>query len=182
MKKNKEESPTVKSYKRWRNAHRALKAVEFSAPIAPFGVTLGVNWNEWFPQDGNHVSVGVGLVLAFGSLIVSILALMKKDSEFMKSVGIFIPIAFGFIAWGSVCVLLSSVLMELGKAMIFTGCGVIASALSDSVDRAVVKEKYEYMKKLADENGLSKKGEWQKAARKQAKQDAVNKYGAEAFE
>lgn len=174
--KNKKQVPvTVKQFKKWRNIHIALKATEYVAPFAPFAVMLGVNWNQWFPQDGNHVSVGIGLVMAVASLAISIIAMSNKDSDFMKRVGVFIPIAFGFLAWGLVCVLLSSVLGEFGKAMMATGAGILASATADATDRNVVKEKYEFMKGLMDEHGLSKQGEWKQNAEEQAKYDGDKK-------
>jgi len=166
-------SKTVRDYRKWRNVHVALKATEYAAPFVPFGVTLGVNWGSFFPETGgNHTSVGIGLVLAVASLAMSVLAVSKKDTDFMKKIGPIIPIAFAFIAWGVVCILLSTVLMELGKALASTGAGLIASAVADTVDNAYVGERYGFLRNLTDENGLSKKGKWQQQARIQAQIDA----------
>ena len=71
--------------------------------------------------------------------------------------------------------------MELGKALLATGAGVLAAAVTDTVDRTAVLEKYQYLKEQADKQGLTKKGEWQVNIRKQAEREAVDKWG-EAFE
>ena len=174
--KNKEPlSPTMKSYKRWRNAHIALKATEYSAPFVPLGIVLGVNWNEWFPQNGEHTSVAVGLIMALASTVVAVAAIVKKDSDFMKKIGLFIVFAFEFIGWGIVCVLLSKIALELGKALICTGAGLIATATADVVDKSAINNKYLEMKKLVDDNGLSKWGEWKERAKIQAEYDGEKK-------
>lgn len=176
MAKNKEKpSKTITDYRRYRNIHYALKATEYVAPFAPFGVMLGLNWNTWFPAGKDSTSVAVGLVMAIASLIMSVLAIAKKDSAFMKKVGAFIPVAVAFLGWGLVCVLLSNILMELGKSLMCTGAGIIASATADVVDKEAVGEKYLYLKSLCDDNGLSKEGEWREKAKVQAEKDAEQK-------
>lgn len=171
-KKSKQQEPkTLRDFKKYRNLHYGIKIGEFVAPFVPFAIALGFNWNDWFPENGNHTSVGIGLVLAIASLAISILMMMKKDSDLMKKVGVFIPIAFGFIAWGVVCILLSTVLLELGKSLLATGIGIAVSAVSDTVDKTIVYEKYCYLKNLATENGLTKQGKWQMDAEAQAKYD-----------
>ena len=164
-------SPTIKAYRKWRNAHAALKATEFGAPFVPLGVTVGLNWQSWFPDGANHTPVAVGLIMTIATLALSVLAVSKKDSDFMKKVGPIIPIAFGFLAWGVVCVLLSNVLMELGYALLSSGGGLMASALSDTIDTTYVNERYTYLKQLVEDNGLSKKGEWKQNAQVQAEHD-----------
>lgn len=173
--KKKPISKTMREYRKWKRLHYSLKATEYVAPFAPFAITAGVNYNEWFYTGNEPTKIAFGFVMAVASLALSVVTMAKKDSEFMKKVGIFIPIAFGFLSWGLVCVLLSTILMELGKALLATGAGILAAATADTADKTVVEEKYEYMKQLADENGLTKKGEWQMNAKAQAEYDGEKK-------
>lgn len=163
--------PSVREYRKWRNLHYGLRVASYASPFVPFGVALGVNWNEWFPPDANATPTAIGLVMAVATLALSVVAMCNKDSEQMKKIGVFIPIGFAFLAWGVVCVLLSNILMELGKALLFTGVGILASAVEDSVDRTVVKEKYLYMKDLVDSNGLTESGAWKQEQKQQAEHD-----------
>lgn len=173
---------TVRKYKAYRNAHYALKVVPYPTAIAPFAIQLGLNWNVWFPGDKDGTTVGIGLAMALLTTLLSVLAIAKKDSEFMKKVGPFVSVGFAFLAWGAVCLFLASVLTELGKMLIYSGCGILAAAVEDAVDKAVVKEKYLFMKDLADSKGLSKKGEWQQTAIAQAEADAEAKKGVTPVE
>ena len=171
-KRNKPEvSKTIKEYRKWRNGHVALKASEYSAPILAFGVSIGVNWQEWFPADENPTSAAIGLIMAIATLSISVLAVAKKDSDFMKKIGAIIPIAFAFVSWGVVCILLADVLLQLGKALLFTGVGLIVSAVTDTADANYVSERYLYLKELAEDNGLTNKGEWKQEAKAQATLD-----------
>ena len=169
---NKKKQPkTLREYKKWRNLHIGLKAAVYPLSVSPFAIELIANWNTWFPANKDNTSIGIGLALALVTTFISVFAVIKKDSELMKKIGPFVALAFGMILWGSVAILLSTVLMELGKLLIFSGCGIIAAAVDDAVDKAVVKEKYEFTKALADEAGFTKRGKWQNEAKKQAEYD-----------
>lgn len=172
---NKQLSETERQYKRWRNIHFALKTAPYPTVLCPFAIELGVNWQTWF-LNTDSTSIGLGLAMAIVSTLASIFAIIKRDSETMKKIGPFISVGVAFLMWGAVCLFLASVLNELGKLLIFAGCGILGAAVEDAVDNQVVEEKYLYMKKLMDENGLSKKGEWQVNAEKQARTDMANKY------
>lgn len=162
---------TLREYKKWRNLHYGLKASVVPTALTPFAIELIANWSAWFPENKDGTSVGIGLAMALVSTFASVFALTKKDTEFMKKIGPFLPLAIGFIMWGAVLFMLSSVLYEMGKLLIFSGCGILGSAVEDAVEKAAVSEKYEYMKKLADDAGFTRKGRWQKEQEAQAEYD-----------
>ena len=170
-KKKRELTKTEKDLRKYKAIHYSLKAAPFATVMVPFGVELGVNWNKWFPQGQNNTYVAIGLSMSVLSTILSVLAIAKKDSDFMKKVGPFVTLAIGFMMWGAVCVFLSSVLMELGLLLIYAGCSIIGASIEDVVDKAVVKPRYLKLKAVADENGLTKSGEWELEVEEQAKKD-----------
>lgn len=177
-KKNKEELPsTLKEYKKWRNIHYSLKVLPYPTIAVPFAVEMGLNWDSWFGESVPW-TVPTGFVMALLSTILSILAISKKDSELMKKIGPFASVGLAFLAWGVVCLCLASVLTEFGYLLVYSGLSILGAAVEDAVDNAVVEEKYQYMKKLADTNGLSKKGEWMKSKKEQAQEDYKTKYGS----
>lgn len=175
--KNKpQDSATIKQYKKYRNAHYALKVAPFPTVLTPFAVELGFNWGEWFGEGKDNTSIGLGLAMAIVTTVLSVLAIVKKDSELMKKIGAFVSVGIMFLAWGAICILLASVLTELGTLLLYSGAGIIGAAVEESVDKAVVKEKYEFMLDLVNKNGLSKKGEWQHDMSVQAEADKNEKY------
>jgi len=174
MEKNKEkkqEPYTLKQYKKYRNIHYALKVAPFVTVAAPLGIEIGVNWNEWFAQQ-DKFSVAFGLCLAVITTILSVLAIAKKDSELMKKIGPFISLGIGFLMWGAVCWFLSNLLYQLAYLLITAGLSILSASIEDAVDKQMVKEKYETMKQLADDNGFTKKGKWKAEAQAQAEHDA----------
>jgi len=176
------ELSTVRKYKTLRNVHYALKVAPYPTAIAPFAVQLGVNWNDWFPAEKDGTTVGIGLAMALMTTILSVLAIAKKDSDFMKKVGGFVSVGVAFLAWGAVCIFLASVLSELGKMLVFTGLGVLGAAIEESVDKTVVQPRYAFMKNVVDSNGLSKKGEWEHQILAQAERDVAIKQGGTPVE
>lgn len=179
-KKNKEKKQipyTLRQYHKWRNIHYALKAAPVITVIAPLGVEIGVNWNEWFAQQ-DKFSAAFGLCLAVITTILSVIAITKKDSEMMKKIGPFISLGIGFLMWGAVCWFLSSLLYQLAYLLITAGLSILGAAVEDAVDRQLVYEKYTTLKTLADEKGFTKKGQWAMEAKLQAEHDA-EKYNEE---
>ena len=171
MAKKNNEPQTLKEYKKWRNIHYGLKVAPVVTVAAPLGAEIGINWNDWFAQE-DKFSVAFGLVLAVITTVLSVLAIVKKDSEVMKKVGPFISLGIGFLLWGAVCWFLSTLLFQLAYLLITAGISILAAAIEDGVDKAVVKEKYEYLKQLADDNGFTKKGKWEMERKAQAEYDA----------
>lgn len=175
-KKNKRPlTKTEIAYRRYKAAHIALKIAPYPTAMTPFAVELIVNWKTWFPENQDNTSIGLGLAMAIVTTVLSVLAVSKKDSEFMKKVGPFVSVGVAFLVWGAVCIFLSNVLMELGKLLCFAGCGILGAAIEDAVDKLAIKPKYDFIKEQADKNGLTKKGEWEEQVEAQAKEDKQRK-------
>ena len=160
-KRNKKQEPkTLRTYKRLRNTHYALKVAPFVTSAVPFAVEAGVYGNEWFtPKEAG--SAATGLILAVLTTLATVLAVAKRDSEFMKKLGPFIPLGIGFLVWGVVCLIIADLLNQFGYLLIAAGSSILVAAVEDTLDKTLVKGKYEYMKKLADDNGYTKKGKWE---------------------
>lgn len=171
MKPKNKQPKTLKDYKNWRNLHYGLKAAPVATVAAPLGIEVGLNWNDWFKVE-DKLSVGLGLILAVITTILSVIAITKKDSELIKKAGPFISLGIAFLLWGAVCWLLYSLLYQLAYLLLTAGTSILVAAIEDSVDKWLVVEKYETMKKLADEKGFTKKGKWQKQVELQAELDS----------
>lgn len=176
MAKNKKSlSKTEQEYRKWKNIHRGLKIAIVPTTIAPMAATIGVNWNQWFKYE-DKLSVAFGLVLAIITTVLSVVAILKKDSELMKKIGPFVTLGIGMMLWGGVCLLLAALLDELGRLLVIAGSSILAAACEDIVDKQVVLPKYEYMVKLADETGISKKGQWQQKMEAQAQEEGYVRF------
>lgn len=176
MAKNKKQlSKTEQEYRKWKRTHFALKAAPFPTVVAPFAVIIGVNWNDWFKHE-DKISVALGLILAVITTVLSVVAITKKDSELMKKVGPFISLGIGFLMWGAVCIFLAALLQDLGYLLLTAGSSILVAAVEDAVDKQLVLPKYEYMVKLADETGISKKGQWEAEMEAKAKDEGYVRF------
>lgn len=179
----KKEYETIKTLKKYRNLKYGLKAGTYATCLVPFGVILGVNWQEWFTKtEEGSISIGVGFGMLLVATISTIVCIMKRDEEFMKK---FSPLLYAAVVcamWAVAFMFLSSIMNEMGKMFMYTAIGIASGAAIDETNRVVVSERYEIISKIAEENGLTKKGEFMKEALKQAKKDAEEKERSEATE
>lgn len=179
----KKEYETIKTLKKYRNLKYGLKAGTYASCLVPFGVILGVNWQEWFAKsDEGSVSIGVGFGMLLVATISTIVCVMKRDEEFMKK---FSPLLYAAVVcamWAVAFMFLATVMNEMGKMFMYTAIGIASGAAIDETNRVVVCERYEIISKIAEENGLTKKGEFMKEALRQAKKDAAEKEQREATE
>ena len=163
--------PTLRQYRKYRNIHYGLKSASIPTLVAPFGIELGVNWQTWFQRAEDKVSIAVGLFLALVTTLLSGLAIAKRDSELMKKIGPFYALGVLFCLLGVINLLLAQLLYDLGWLLVAAGASIMAVAIEDTVDKSVVKEKYEYSKKIADEYGFTAKGKFEEETRIQAEYD-----------
>lgn len=179
----KKEYETIKTLKKYRNLKYGLKAGTYASCLVPFGVILGVNWQEWFTKaDEGSVSIGVGFGMLLVATISTIVCVMKRDEEFMKK---FSPLLYAAVVcamWAVAFMFLGTVMNEMGKMFMYTAIGIASGAAIDETNKVVVCERYEIISKIAEENGLTKKGEFMKEALRQAKKDAAEKEQREATE
>lgn len=176
----KEEYETIKTLKKYRNLKYGLKAGTYAACLVPFGVILGVNWQEWFTkQEDGGISIGVGFGMLLVATISTIICIMKRDEEFMKKFSPLIYAAVVCAMWAVSFMFLSSIMSEMGSMFLYTAIGIASGAVIDETNKVIVCERYQIISKIAEENGLTTKGAWMKDALKQAKKDAEMKENAE---
>lgn len=166
-----EELPTVKKYKKYKNLHRGLKAASYGACLVPFGIELGVHWNEWFKPSDGQISIGVGFGMLLVSTLATLVAVMKKDEEFMKKYSPLFYVAVIVSLWAGSFMFLSSIMSEMGQMLLYTAIGVAVGAVTDEVNTLSVKPQYEKYEKLINEYGLTDKAEDELNIVKQAKKD-----------
>ena len=155
--KEKQPKTTIQKYKFWRNWEVGLEAGKYAMPLIPFGVVLGINWSDWV---GNSPSEGWSIGMGFGMLIVSVISaiigLWKRDDIAKQKVsGVFyVAIVFAMIGFGFK--LLASIANTFGDMFLYVCLGIIASAVTDQVDKSVINPKVKFYKQLVEDNGLSK--------------------------
>ncbi len=165
------ELPTVKKMRSLRTASYALKAGSYVTCLVPSSVMLACNWNEWFGEANDHVSIGIGFGMLIISTLSTIFAVMKKDEEFFKKYSSLFPIAIVLLLWGATFAFLSQLSQQFSEMLIYTAIGVGCGAVEDEVNALAVKPKLAYYKKLVEEYGLSKKADEESKAEEQARKD-----------
>lgn len=155
--KEKKPKTTLEKYKLWRNWDYGLTAAKFAMPLVPFGVVLGLNWNDWV---GDSASEGWSLGLGFGMLIVAtvsaIIGIWKKDKLVNEKFSGVFYVAIVLAVIGFSFKLLATMINEMGNMFLYVSTGVIGSGIVDEVDKLAVVPKRAYYKELVEKNGLDK--------------------------
>lgn len=167
---------TIKTLRKYKAMKYGLKAGTYTACLIPFGAILGANWNEWFAaQDEGSISIGVGFGMLLVATISTIICVMKRDEDFMKKFSPLLYVAILCAMWAVSFMFLASIMSEMGTMFLYTAIGIASGGVIDEVDKVVVEERYQIMLKVAEDNGLTSKGDFMKKALKQAKEDAERK-------
>jgi len=165
-----------------RNRYRGYKVGayigKYLAPVIPAAITTGINWDKWFQQSGT--SLPMGFVTLLIAIIVSILAISKKDKLVETKVTPLIYVTLIMAIWGVAFMFLANICDQMGKLLLYTCIGLLASAASDQVDQVVIEPRLEEYNKLVDEFGLDKKAVAKQQRREQAKKDKLEKAKREA--
>lgn len=156
--KTKKKKTTLQKYKTWKWVHRGLYFSKFGAPAIPFGIVLGLNWNDWV---GNQPAEGWSIGLGFGMLIVAtisaVLAIVFKDEIVKSKVSGLLCAFLVFLVAGFSFKLLATIMNEFGNMFIYVSYGIAGSFALDQTDKTAIKPKVDFYKKLVEENGLDRK-------------------------
>lgn len=177
---SRQEYETIKALRKYRGLKYGLKAGTYAACLVPFGVILGVNWQEWFQktEDGG-ISIGVGFGMLLVATISTLVAVMKRDEDFMKRFSPLLYVAVLCALWAVSFMFLSSIMDEMGEMLLYTAIGVASGGVIDEVEKAIVEERYQIMLKVAKDNGLNMNGSFERKAIRQAKLDGAAKAKAD---
>jgi len=172
----KKKKTTIQKYRFWHRWYLGLKAAEFSVPLIPFGVILGINWSDWF---GKEQSEGWSIGLGFGMLIVAtvlaITEIMKKDELVKTKVSFLFYVSIVFVLVGFSFKLLASIMNTMGDMFLYVSCGIVGAGGVDETNQMAIKPRMDFYKSLVDENGLDKS-----SAKKMDDTDQAKKEGEEA--
>ena len=178
--KNTQEYETLKQFHKFSAIKYSLKGSTYLFAVVPFFAELGVNYQAWFGNESTAPSIGMGFGMLIASTVLTILAVVKKDEEFMKKFSPLFYIAVIFLAWAAAFMFLSSIMSEMGKMLMYAACGILAGAISDESEETLVEPKYRLYKELAHNSGLTNSGAFEKHAREQAEKDRQAKERDEA--
>lgn len=157
-KKAKQPKTTLQKLKFWKRLNTGLTVSEFAMPIIPFGVILGLNWNDWV---GNSASNGTTLGLGFGMLIVSVIAAMigiwKKDEVVNSKMSGIFYIAIIMLIVGFSLKMLASVFNSMGDMLLYVCIGVVGSGGVAQVNKSYVSKQVDRFQELVTKNGLDKR-------------------------
>lgn len=159
MAKAKTKSKTLATYKRYRALKWGLYSSVYALPLVPASVLTAINWDEWVAQTGNSWSLGLGFGSLLLSLLITILAVAKKD-KFLKdllSPVFYIALILG--VWSVSFLLLSSILHNFGQMLLFTSLSLIVSGGADQVRTKLVEPQLSFYKDLVVTNKLNPKWE-----------------------
>jgi hypothetical protein len=168
--------PSVKQYRKIRDAKWGLKAASYLCAMTPDIIICGVNYDEWFaPQTSTGPSLGVGFGMMLVSLILTLLAIFKRDTDFMTKFSPLFYVAVLCACWGISFYFLATIMNEAGQMFIYTAIGVMAGGVCDQCEKDLVEPKYLKAKECISKHGLSSYGAWEKAFEKQASDDEIKK-------
>ncbi len=174
--KQKKQRTTLQKFRFWRNWQLGLLGAKFAMPFIPFGIILGIHWNEWV---GDSPSAGWSLGIGFGMLIVatasSIIGIWKKDEIAKSKISGVLYVALVFLTIGFALKLLASMINEMGDMLLYVSIGIAGSATVDEVDKLAINPNVVFYQDLVNTNGLSKS-----AAKKMDDTEQARKEGEEA--
>lgn len=188
MSKEREEFETIKALKKYRGIKYGMKAGTYLSCMTPSAIILGVNWDDWFgaasQAEGSAPSIGVGFGMLAVSTIATIVAVMKRDSDFMKKFSALFYVAILCALWAVSFMFLSSIMNEMGQMFLYIAYGVACGGIFDEGSEIAIKPRYEFLVDLADKNGLTRNGSFKEKQYKRLKEDLKRKekMKSEAYE
>lgn len=177
---NKPKYKTIQEYKKWNRAKWGLYAGMWASPLVPAGTMTIINWDEWFAKSG--VSLPFGFASLLVTTILSIVLIWKKDEIVNKAVSCIFYIAVLFVFFGATFLFLASLYQMVGYMFLATAGGLVASGVSDQVNKSLVKPNLEFYQKLIAENHLDAKSKRQLKREEQARKDAEEDAKRQAVE
>jgi hypothetical protein len=173
MKRNKPKYALNKEYRKWLGIKAAIKAGTYGSVLTPSAVIFGLNYNEWFnsASQSNAPSIGLGFGMLIVSTLVTVVAVFKKDSDFMKKFSPLFYIAVICLLWAATFSFLSSILYEMGSMFYYISAGVLGGAVFDEVNTAYVNPRYEAIKAARDKAGVSSIGDFTLDLEKKERED-----------
>lgn len=160
-KRNKPKYQLNKDYRKWLAIKAGMKVGTYASVLTPSAVIFGMNYQEWFAESGsNGPSIGIGFGMLIVSTLVTIVAVFKKDSDFMKKFSPLFYIAVICLLWAATFSFLSSILYEMGSMFYYISAGVLGGAVFDEVNTAYVNPRYEAIKAARDKAGVSSIGDF----------------------
>lgn len=178
MAKEKREKTTLQYYKSWKATKYALYGTKWVAPVVPAVVITGINWEEWFTNQGASLPSGLAMLLV--SILTTILAMSKKDEIVEKKVSYMFYLAGILAIWGVAFMLLASIMDQMGMMLIYTCLGIIGGGVADQVNKGLVNDRLLEYKQLIDENCLDKKAIAKQERKEKAKRERQEKAKLEA--
>lgn len=161
---------TERHYKNWKKAKVGLYIAQWSMPFIPATVITAVNWNDWFANQG--LSLPFGFVSLLVSVLLSILAIYKRDDDAEKKISPIYSVAMILAVWGSTFLLLANIMDQMGFMFLATAGGVVGSATASQVNKSKIQPRIDEYRKLLDENVLDKKAQAKEQREIQAKEEA----------
>lgn len=138
-------------YKKYRNISYAFYGASWITALAPEGIVLGINWNNWITNQSDGIKVSTALIL----LILSTLFVSyKKIQSEIKFNYLSLVVSF-WVATGIVF-LINSLLSHILIILVCSSIGLTAS-LGLEIPAEVYKEKKEeYKDESKTESTLTK--------------------------
>lgn len=172
MAKEKKERTTLSTYKMLKSSQVGLKTIVLAAPFIPATVITGINWNEWFETCGASLPLGFASLMV--TVFIALLGVLKSDTVLKKKDIALYYLCTLLVFLGATNLFLASLFSSLGWMFVFTAAGVLASAVTNTVNNRVLTPSVEFYKGLVEENQLDKKSQ-KRAQKKQKAQEEARK-------
>lgn len=167
MAKTKIKSKSIKKRDALKRTSRVFRITKFIVPFVPAGVMSIINWDEWFAETGG--SLPAGLLMAIFSALIVCLGVTKRDELIAKKLSPIFVLTVGVAIAGVSCLLLASILHELGIMLLVSAIGAAVAGTEDQLNMSLIEPEVKEYSEIILEAGMDEKENKKKAKREKIK-------------
>ena len=140
----------------WKTLDWTLKISKYIVAEIPATVMVIVQHKDWFPTKTQTVSVSTGFAMFCATILLSVFCIAKKSKTYEK-ISPFITAAIYLIIFGVIALFMANIFTDLAWLCIYTGAGMVAAVVEDTVDQRVVQKKVERWENVLAQAGINVK-------------------------
>lgn len=180
--KKKIKSKTISKYRKLKITSYLLKAGTYMCPFIPATIITYVNFDSWFIENNNGLSIGFGFGSLLISILITIIGVMKRDDFLKENISALFSMTVILACWGISFLFLASIANQFGYMLLYSCLGLIGSATCDQINKTKISKDISFYKELISENDLDAKERKRKEKKEKARQEALNEAKRRATE
>ena len=166
MEKKPKMTKTQKRLAGWKFLKGFMHGSKYVVAETPVTVMTIVQHKEWFEKSATQsASISTGLAIFILVVLGSVICIVKKEQTY-KKISPFITAAIYLIIFGMIGLFMASVWRDLAWTCIYTGAGMVAAVVEDTVEKNAVQGKVDYWNGVLSDAGMNQKENKEKQKRK----------------